>query len=75
MEQRTKLFQVMLFLYSDYLRPEGRRLKQEFRGRLGFSFMVFGLRVVAVSMRDGRLGVGGPVILEDVLVCGLTGHS
>ncbi len=51
-----------------YLRPDGRRVKHEFRGWLELLIIVFALQMMAVSIRTDELGVERPIIFEEVLM-------
>ncbi len=66
----TKLFPKHAFLGGTcfYLRPNGRRVKHEFRRWLGLLIIVFALRMMAVSIISHKLRVERPFIFEEVLV-------
>ena len=68
MAEGMKLLQKRVVLQDSCLnlRPEGRRVKYGCNGWWGSWAMCSDLRMVAVLMRAGKLGVGRPIIFEQV---------
>lgn len=65
MDTKLLLSHVFFLQIRDlYLQSDGSRVKHELRGCLGSCVRVSALRVMAVSVRAGRLGVQRPIILE-----------
>ena len=75
MAEGTKLFLKCAFFQSRalYLRPDGSRVKNRFRGWSGLLAMVRARRVMAVSFASVRLGVGSCIVLD--AKCGILSCS